>query len=107
MKSIKVKSVKLNKILDNSRNVKSYFIALIFLCGLVAILELTISNTFFNPIHAQIEITTDENITPPIFNETKSEDSQSRPDILYSALNKDTVVGEVLNNFSYPIELVP
>lgn len=106
MKSIKVKSVKLNKILDNSRNVKSYFIALIFLCGLVAILELTISNTFFNPIHAQIEITTDENITPPIFNETKSEDSQSRPDILYSALNKDTVVGEVLNNFSYPIELV-
>ncbi len=36
----------------------------------------------------------------------KSEDSQSRPDILYSALNKDTIVGEVLNNFSYPIELV-
>jgi hypothetical protein len=86
--------------------VKSYFIALIFLCGLVAILELTVSNTLFNPIHAQIEITTDENITPPIFNETKSEDSQSRPDILYSALNKDTIVGEVLNNFSYPIELV-
>ncbi len=77
MKSIKVKSVKLSRILDipcNGRNVKPYFIALIFLCGLVAILELTISNTFFNPIHAQIEITTDENITPPIFNETKSEE---------------------------------
>ncbi|MDP9210664.1 MAG: FxLYD domain-containing protein [Thermoproteota archaeon] len=109
MKSIKAKSVKLSRILDipyNGRNVKPYFIALIFLCGLVAILELTVSNTFFSPIHAQIEITTDENITPPIFNKTKSEDSQSRPDILYSALNKDTVVGEVLNNFSYPIELV-
>jgi len=86
--------------------VRAYITALTILCGLVAIFELAVSNILINPTYAQIEITTDENIIPSIFNVTKSEDSQPRPDILYSALNKDTIVGEVLNNFSYPIELV-
>jgi len=56
--------------------------------------------------NAQIEVTVDENMSTPTFNDTLSEDAEPRPDILYSALNKDTIVGEVLNNFSYPIELV-
>jgi hypothetical protein len=56
--------------------------------------------------NAQIEVTVDENMSTSIFNSTLSEDVEPRPDILYSALNKDTIVGEVLNNFSYPIELV-
>jgi hypothetical protein len=56
--------------------------------------------------NAQIEVTVDENMSTPIFNGTIGEDAEPKPDILYSALNKDTIVGEVLNNFSYPIELV-
>jgi hypothetical protein len=56
--------------------------------------------------NAQIEVTVDENMSTPTFNDTLSEDAEPRPNILYSALNKDTIVGEVLNNFSYPIELV-
>jgi hypothetical protein len=75
-------------------------------CALVVSVGLLYSYIGLNWTFAQIEITTDEKITPPIFNETKSEDAQPRPNILYSALNKDTIVGEVLNNFSYPIELV-
>jgi len=59
-----------------------------------------------NPIHGQIEITTDENTSTPIFNGTMGEDDEPNPDILYSALNSDTIVGEVLNNFTYPIESV-
>lgn len=109
MKSIRIAHFKFKKTLDipcYTRIVSPYFITLILFCGLVAIFELTVSNIIFNPIQAQIEITTDKKITPLIFNETKSEDAQPRPNILYSALNKDTIVGEVLNNFSYPIELV-
>ena len=109
MKSIRTARVKFKKTLDipcYTRIVSPYFIALILFCGLVAIFELTVSNIIFNPIQAQIEITTDEKITPLIFSETKSEDAQPRPNILYSALNKDTILGEVVNNFSYPIELV-
>jgi hypothetical protein len=105
MNSIKARNIKFNRILHvgcNTRILIPYFIALIFLCGP----ELSVSNIFSNPTYGQIEITTDKNLTPPIFNNTKSEDAQPRPDILYSALNKDTIVGEVLNNFSYPIELV-
>ena len=109
MKSIRTASVKFKNTLDIPcliRIVRSCFIALILFYGLVTIFELTVSSIIFNPIQAQIEITTDEKITPLIFNETKSEDAQPRPNIIYSALNKDTIVGEVLNNFSYPIELV-
>jgi hypothetical protein len=56
--------------------------------------------------NAQIEVTVDGNMSAPISNVPLSEDAGPSPDILYSALNKDTIVGEVLNNFSYPIELV-
>ena len=59
-----------------------------------------------NSTYAQIEVKTDENISSPMFNRTVSEDAEPRPDILYSALHSDTIVGEVLNNFTYPIELV-
>lgn len=59
-----------------------------------------------NSTYAQIEVTTDKNISSPIFNRTVSEDAEPRPDILYSALYSDTIVGEVLNNFTHPIELV-
>ena len=59
-----------------------------------------------NSTYAQIVVTTGGNISSPIFNRTVSEDSEPRPDILYSALHSDTIVGEVLNNFTYSIELV-
>jgi hypothetical protein len=59
-----------------------------------------------NSTYAQVEIPTDKNITSPIFNRTTSEDAEPRPDILYSTLKSDTIVGEVRNNFSYPIESV-
>jgi len=39
-------------------------------------------------------------------NQTQAEQPAFAPKILYSALINDTIVGEVLNNFSYPIELV-
>jgi hypothetical protein len=73
---------------------------------MVAALGLIFSSMSVNSTYAQIEITTDENISKPMFNETTSQDAEPKPDILYSALNKGTIVGEVLNNFSYPIELV-
>jgi len=79
MKSIRTARFKFKKTLDipcHTHIVSPYFIALILFCGLVAIFELTVSNIIFNPIQAQIEITTDEKITPLIFNETKSEDAQ-------------------------------
>ena len=73
-------------------------------------LSLAIAGFLFSLIssttNAQIEVTVDENMSTPTFNDTLSEDAEPSPDILYSALNKDTIVGEVLNNFSYPIELV-
>jgi hypothetical protein len=59
-----------------------------------------------NSTYAQIEIPTDKNITSPNFNGTVGEDTEPKPDILYSALKSDTIVGEVLNNFTYPIESV-
>ena len=89
-----------NIIVLRSRILISTFCVLVFSVGLLY------SHIGINWTFAQIEVTTDEKITPPIFNETKSQDAQPRPNISYSALNKDTIVGEVLNNFSYPIELV-
>ena len=59
-----------------------------------------------NSSYAQIEVTAGGNISSPIFNRTVSEDAEPRPNILYSALHSDTIVGEVLNNFTYSIELV-
>jgi len=73
---------------------------------LAAVLGLISSYMSVNSSYAQIEVTTGGNISSPIFNRTVSEDAEPRPDILYSALHSDTIVGEVLNNFTYPIELV-
>jgi len=81
----------------------SPLIMLIFYCTLVGALGLIFS---MNSTYAQIEITIDENIPAPIFNGTIGEDDEPKPDILYSELKSDTIVGEVLNNFTYPIELV-
>ena len=81
----------------------SLLLILISYCTLFAVLGFffTISTS---SIYAQIEITTGENISSPKFNGTTSEDAEPKPDILYSALHSDTIVGEVLNNFTYPIE---
>jgi hypothetical protein len=73
-------------------------------CTLAAVLGLISSYMSVNSSYAQIEITTGRNISSPIFNRTASEDAEPKPDILYSALDSDTIVGEVLNNFTYPIE---
>jgi hypothetical protein len=78
----------------------------IFYCTLVAALALIFSAMSMNSTFAQIEITTDENISTSIFNTTVSEDAEPKPDVLYSALNSDTILGEVQNNFTYPIDSV-
>ena len=84
-----------------------YFVSLIILSAIAAaIFGSSINFHFLNKLHGQIEITTDKVLELPIFNETQTEQSPLAPKILYSALNNDTIVGEVLNNFSYPIELV-
>jgi hypothetical protein len=55
---------------------------------------------------AQIEVSVNENLSTPSFNNTLSENAVPGPDILYSKLNEDSIVGEVQNNFSHPIEQV-
>ena len=97
--------IHMSKIKYNVIDLRSRFLISTF-CALVLSVGLLYSYIGLNRTFAQIEVTTNQKITPPIFNETKSQDAQPRPNILYSALNKDTIVGEVLNNFSYPIELV-
>jgi hypothetical protein len=79
---------------------------LVFFFTLAAGLGLIFSSNSMNLIYAQIEIPTDQNVTSPNFNGTIGEDVEPKPDILYSALKSDTIVGEVLNNFTYPIESV-
>ena len=83
-------SIDMSKIYNNiivlrSRILKSTFCVLVFSVGLLY------SYIGINWTFAQIEITTDEKITPPIFNDTKSQDAQPRPNISYSTLNKDTI----------------
>jgi len=70
------------------------------------VVGLIFSSNSMNSTYAQIEITTDKNITSPNFNGTICKDTEPKPDILYSALKTDTIVGEVQNNFTYPIESV-
>ena len=77
---------------------------LVLFITLVAVLGLISSYISVNLTYAQIEVTTDENLSSPIFNRTVSEDAEPKPEILYSALHSGTIVGEVLNNFTYPIE---
>jgi|GEM_PF-438066 len=86
-------------------NLPSSPLILISYCTLFAVLGFFFTMST-SSIYAQIEITTGENITLPKFNGTISEDAEPKPDILYSALHSDTIVGEVLNNFTYPIDLV-
>jgi hypothetical protein len=87
-------------------DISSSLITSIFFSILVAALGLFFCYVPVNSTYAQIEVTTDENISSPIFNNSISEDAEPKPDILYSALNSDEIVGEVLNNFTYPIENV-
>jgi hypothetical protein len=83
----------------------SSLLILISYCTLFAVLGLFFTMST-SSIYAQIEITTGENISSPKFNGTISEDAEPKPDILHSALHSDTIVGEVQNNFTYPIEAV-
>jgi hypothetical protein len=90
-----------------SRLASKQFFALIVLSALAAVIcGSSINFHYVSKLHAQIEITTDKVLEFSIFNETQTEQPPLTPKILYSALNNDTIVGEVLNNFSYPIELV-
>jgi len=90
-----------------SRLASKQFFALIVLSALAAVIcGSSINFHYVSKLHAQIEITTDKVLEFPIFNETQTEQPLLTPKILYSALNNDSIVGEVLNNFSYPIELV-
>lgn len=59
-----------------------------------------------NLTFAQIDITIDENVSRSALDGTLIQDDEPNPDILYSSLNSDEIVGEVQNNFTYPIELV-
>jgi len=86
--------------------ISSSLMTSIFFSILIAALGLFFCSLPVNSTYAQIEVTTDENISSPIFNNSISEDAEPKPDILYSALNSDEIVGEVLNNFTYPIENV-
>ena len=79
---------------------------LVFFFTLAAGLGLIFSSNSMNSINAQIEIPTDKNVTSPNFNTTIGEDTEPKPDILYSALKTNTIVGEVQNNFTYPIDSV-
>jgi hypothetical protein len=84
----------------------SKFLMSIFFCTLTAALGLISFSMYMNPTHAQVEITTNENYSNPTFNGTISEDHGPNPAIIYSALKSDKIVGEVQNNFTYPIELL-
>src|SRR6266498_4491655 len=93
------------RIIMNNSNYSSPLM-LLFFAALVAVLGLIFTSTSMTSTYGQIEIPTDKNITSPNFNGTVGEDTEPKPDILYSALKSDTIVGEVLNNFTYPIESV-
>ena len=97
----------LNKTRINMQtSMPSSLLMMIFFLSLVIALELFFITISISLTYAQVEIPADKNITSPIFNTTISEDTEPKPDILYSALKSDTIVGEVRNNFSYPIESV-
>ena len=85
---------------------KHFFTLIILFAVATAIYGLSTNFHLLSKLHGQIEITTEKVLELPIFNETQTEHPLVPPKILYSALNNDTIVGEVLNNFSYPIELV-
>lgn len=78
---------------------------LVFFFTLVVV-GIIFSSNSMNSAYAQIEIPTDKNVTFPNFNGMIGQDTEPKPDILYSGLKSDTIVGEVSNNFTYPIESV-
>lgn len=84
----------------------SSLLIVVLFFALVAILGLTFFSISTNSTYAQIEIPTDKNVTSPNFNRTIGEDTEPKLDILYSALKTNTILGEVMNNFTYPIESV-
>ena len=91
-------------------NLKPYFnsatVPVWISCLLIFVVALISDCGMLNLIFAQIEISTDEKITSPLFNQSQNQGTQPSLDVLYSALQKDTMVGEVFNNLSYPIEQV-
>lgn len=91
-------------------NAKLNFLPLVILVSIFCTMLFTVcllsSYVGLNLTFAQIEITTDENVSSSALGETLIQDDEPNPDILYSALNSDEIVGEVQNNFTYPIELV-
>jgi SLAP domain-containing protein len=91
-------------------NLKSYFnsatVPVWISCLLIFVVALFSNCGTLNLIFAQIEISTDEKITSPIFNQSQNQGTQPSLDVLYSALDRNTIVGEVKNNLSYPIEQV-
>ena len=91
-------------------NLKSYFnsatVPIWISCLLIFVVALFSNCGTLNLIFAQIEISTDEKITSPIFNQSQNQGTQPSLDVLYSALDRNTIVGEVKNNLSYPIEQV-
>lgn len=76
----------------------------IFFCTLTGALGLFSYFISINLTYAQIEVRPDEHLSSPLFNKTVSQEVEPKPHILYSALHSGTIVGEVLNNFTYPIE---
>lgn len=91
-------------------NLKSYFnsttVPVWISCLLIFVVALFSNCGTLNLIFAQIEISTDEKIISPISNQSQNQGTQPSLDVLYSALDRNTIVGEVKNNLSYPIEQV-
>jgi len=105
-----MKCILLGKLLTNSNG--TYFPVYLLKegqFGCLLCLPIIITGIFFfltsSLTNAQIEVSVNENLLTP-FENTLSENAVPAPDILYSKLNDDSIVGEVQNNFSYPIEQV-
>jgi hypothetical protein len=92
------------RFITRSYSPRSKFLVSIFFCTLTGSLALFFYSISINSTYAQIEIRPGEHLSSPLFNKTVSQDIRPKPDILYSALHSGTIVGEVLNNFTYPIE---
>jgi hypothetical protein len=106
-----MKCILLGKLLTNSNG--TYFPVYLLWhlqSGCLLCLSIIIAGSLFfltsSLTNAQIEFSVNENKSTPSFNNTLSENAVPTPDILYSKLNEDSIVGEVQNNFSYPIEQV-
>jgi hypothetical protein len=92
------------RFITRSYSPRSKFLVSIFFCTLTACLGLFFHSISINSTSAQIEVRPDEHLSSPLFNKTVSQDAEPKPNILYSALHSGIIAGEVLNNFTYPIE---